>query len=67
LSGSIPELPHVEKRFCRLWPSKIDSRQAPNAQYRFKESFVAIRLLRAGGVLRTFSTASVISGSGRAS
>jgi hypothetical protein len=40
--------------------SNIDSRRASNAQDRFKKSATMIRLLRAGGMLQTFSTASII-------
>jgi hypothetical protein len=48
----------VEKGFWEGSPSNIDSKPASNAQDRFKKSVSLIRLLRVGGTLRTFSTAS---------
>jgi hypothetical protein len=52
----------VEKGFWEGLPSNIDSKPVSNAQYRSKKSVLLIRLLRAGGMLRTFSTASTRSG-----
>jgi hypothetical protein len=48
----------VEKGFWEGSLSNIDSNPASDAQDRFKKSVLLIRLLRVGGMLRTFSTAS---------
>ncbi|SRR5712692_10211256 len=56
----------VEKGFLGGSPSNIDSRRASNAQDRFKNSAPMIRLLRAGGMPGTFSTASARSGHSKA-
>jgi hypothetical protein len=52
----------VGKGFWEGSPSNIDSKPASNAQDRFKKSVSLIRLLRVGGMLRTFSTATDKSG-----
>jgi hypothetical protein len=48
----------VEKGFWEGSLSNIDSKPLSNAQDRFKISVFSIRLLRVGGTLPTFSTAS---------
>jgi hypothetical protein len=57
----------VEKGFEAGSPTNIDSRRPLNAQGRFKKSSPGIRLLRAGAVPPTFSTASVRSRKARLS
>jgi hypothetical protein len=52
----------VEKGFWEGSPSNIDSKTAWYTQDRFKRLASLIRLLRAGGMPRTFSTASTLSG-----
>jgi hypothetical protein len=46
------------KKILKGAPSNIDSRRASKAQDRFMKSAAMIRLLRADGMLQTFSTAS---------
>jgi len=62
LGGCRLRVDTVEKGFWEGLPSNIDSKPASDAQYRFKKLAALIRLLRVGGMLRTFSTVSVMNG-----